>query len=271
MISIVIPAYNEEALLAQTLRAVREAAGGTGVPYEVIVVDDGSTDRTAEIGRANGARVVSVSLRQIGATRNAGAKVAAGDLLIFVDADTLVSADVLKGAVAAVGAGAVGGGSSALTDSNDPWWGPPVMAFASWLMRTAGWAAGCFLFVRADVFRAVGGFDEQYFASEEIHLSRAVKKHGRFVILRTPVITSGRKGRLFTARQVGWQFVRALWLPTLKRRERLGIWYGGEREKSGHEHSDDGGGRGPGAAGAAGGGRAGGAGNTRSRGPGGQL
>jgi glycosyltransferase involved in cell wall biosynthesis len=281
VISIIIPAYNEEALLVPTLRAVRESADATGVPYEVIVVDDGSTDRTAEIAKAGGARVVSVNLRQIGAARNAGAKVAAGDLLIFVDADTLVSAGVLRAAVAAVDAGAVGGGSAAQTDSNDPWWGPPAMVLASWLMRTARWAAGCFLFVRADVFRAVGGFDEQYFASEEIHLSRAVKKHGRFVILRELVTTSGRKGRLFTTRQFVWQFARALWPPTLKRRDRLEIWYGGEREKSGNEQSDDRDPRGPGAAAhlrqgsggqaAAGAGRADDPGNARSRGPGDQL
>jgi len=231
VISIIIPAYNEEALLAATLRALRAAADAVGEPYEIIVVDDASTDRTAEIGTAHGARVVGVNVRQIGAARNAGAEVAAGDLLMFVDADTLVPPEVLRGAVDAVRAGAVGGGSSARQDSNDPRWGPPLLAFASWLMRTAGWAAGCFMFVKADVFRRVGGFDERYFASEEIHLSRAVKTHGRFVILRTHVITSGRKGRLFTGRQFVWQFVRALWPGTLKRRDRLGIWYGGEREK----------------------------------------
>lgn len=231
MISIIIPAYNEEALLAGTLRAVRASADAVSVPYEIIVVDDGSTDRTAEIAREHGARVVGVNLRHIAAARNAGAKVAAGELLIFVDADTLVPPEVLRGAVAAFRAGAVGGGAGARQDSNDPRWGPPVFAFAAWLMRTAGWAAGCFMFVRADVFHRVGGFDERYFASEEIHLSRAVKKHGRFVILRQRVITSGRKGRLFTARQVLWQFLRALRPRTLKDRDRLEIWYGGQREK----------------------------------------
>jgi glycosyltransferase involved in cell wall biosynthesis len=271
VISIIIPAYNEEALLGQTLQAVRDSADATGVPYEVIVVDDGSTDRTADIARANGARVVSVHLRQIGAARNAGAKVAGGDLLIFVDADTLVTAEALKGAVATVNAGAVGGGASAQVDSNEPWWGPPLMAFACWLMRTAGWAAGCFIFVRADVFRLVGGFDEQYFASEEIHLSRAVKKHGRFVILRTHVITSGRKGRLFTGRQFAWQFAKGLWPSTLKRRDRLEIWYGGEREKSRNEQSDDRGAHGADAAGTTGAGRADDPGHAGSRDPGGQL
>jgi hypothetical protein len=100
-------------------------------------------------------------------------------------------------------------------------------------MRMAGWAAGCFLFARADVFRRVGGFDERYFASEEIHLSRALKKHGRLVILHDRVVTSGRKGRLFTARQVFMQFAMALVPGTLTRRDRLGMWYAGDREKDG--------------------------------------
>jgi glycosyltransferase involved in cell wall biosynthesis len=233
MISIVIPAYNEEALLDGTLAAARAAAETIGSPYEIIVVDDGSTDRTAEIARAHGARVVAVNLRHIAAARNAGAGVALGDLLVFIDADTLVPAHVLQRAVAAVRAGAVAGGAGARQDSNDPPWGPAVFGFAAWLMRTAGWAAGCFMFVRTDVFRRVGGFDERYFASEEIHLSRALKKHGRLVILRDKVITSGRKGRLFTGREVLAQFVTALWPANLKRRDRLGIWYGGQREKDG--------------------------------------
>jgi glycosyltransferase involved in cell wall biosynthesis len=232
VISIVVPAYNEEALLAATLHAVRASADAAALPYEVIVVDDGSTDRTAEIARAGGARVVAVNLRHIAAARNAGARAASGDLLVFVDADTLITPEVLRGAVAAIRAGAVGGGSAARVESNDPRWGPPLIAVASWLMRTAGWAAGCFVFVRTDVFQRVGGFDERYFASEEIHLSRAVKKHGPFVILREFVVTSGRKGRLFTAWQFVGQFAMALVPGTLTRRDRLGMWYAGDREKT---------------------------------------
>jgi glycosyltransferase involved in cell wall biosynthesis len=234
VISIVIPAYNEELMLAATLRALRDAGGALREPYELIVADDGSTDRTAAIAREHGARVVSVQLRNIGATRNAGARAATGDLLVFVDADTIVPPEVLIGAVAAVRErGAIGGGAGARPDSDDPAWGPAVLAFVSWLMRVCGWAAGCFVFVRRDVFERVGGFDERYFASEEIHLSRAVKRHGRFVILRQKVVTSSRKGRLFGKSAVLGQFARALLPGTLKRRDRLALWYGGDREKGG--------------------------------------
>ena len=229
--SIIIPAYNEEALLAATIRAVEAAMPALGVPAEIIVVDDGSTDRTAAIARQYGVRVVSVRLRHIAAARNAGAREATGDVLFFVDADTIVPQGILRSAADAIERGAVGGGAGAKQDTDDPRWAAVALAVATWIMRRLAWAAGCFVFVRRDVFERVGGFDERYFASEEIHLSRAVKKHGRFVILRDKVITSGRKARLFSRRAVFIQFAAAMWPSTLKRRDRLGFWYDGQREK----------------------------------------
>lgn len=109
-LSFVIPAYNEARLLGSTLRAIDAAARALRLTFELIVVDDASVDRTAEVARAHGARVIPVSFRQIAATRNAGARAAAGDWLVFVDADTIISEAVLREAVAALSAGAVGGG-----------------------------------------------------------------------------------------------------------------------------------------------------------------
>src|SRR5215468_6012534 len=106
MISFVIPAYNEELLLGRTLDALNDAAGALAQPYEVIVVDDASTDRTAAVARERAARVVVVNHRQIAATRNAGAREAAGEMLIFVDADTLVTQAAVRAAVAAMQRGA---------------------------------------------------------------------------------------------------------------------------------------------------------------------
>lgn len=235
MISFIIPAHNEEALIGATLRALRaavEAALGSREPYEIIVVDDASTDRTAAIAADLGAEVVHAQVRQIAAARNDGARRARGDRLVFVDADTIVPATTLQAAVCALDAGAVGGGGAIDVDPGPPAWGPPLMRAISWFMRMSGWAAGCFIFARRDVFERIGGFDERYFASEEIHLSRAMKRHGRFVILREAVVTSNRKARLLTPAQLAGQFIRAAWPGTLKKRERLPMWYGGHREKS---------------------------------------
>jgi glycosyltransferase involved in cell wall biosynthesis len=231
-VSFIIPAYNEELLLGATIRALRDGIAALGLPAEIIVVDDGSTDRTAEIAREHGARVVSVQLRHIAAARNAGGRAAAGELLIFVDADTCVPSDVLRDAVAAYDAGYVGGGAGARYVDGSPRWAVIVTALVIWIMRRTKWAAGCFVFARKDVFDRVGGFDERYFASEEIHFSRAVKKHGRFVMLPGSVITSARKARIFSARAALLQFLALLWPGSLKRRDRLGFWYDGQREKT---------------------------------------
>jgi glycosyltransferase involved in cell wall biosynthesis len=74
MISFVIPAHNEAALIGRTLAAVHESTRQLAEPSEVIVVDDASTDGTGEIARGHGARVVPVHFRRIAATRNAGGR-----------------------------------------------------------------------------------------------------------------------------------------------------------------------------------------------------
>ncbi len=225
VLSIVVPAHNEEVFIGRTLEAIHDAAEATGLAYEVIVVDDGSTDATAEIARRGGARVVSVVVRQIAAARNAGARVANGEMLVFVDADTIVQPQVFQEAVAAMREGAVGGGASAVFEANAPRWAHAAIGFAAWILRTAGWAAGCFFFVRRAPFERVGGFDERYFASEEIHLSRALKRLGRFVILPHAVLTSARKAEVYTMRHSLWLMLRMLWPGSLKRREGLDFWY----------------------------------------------
>jgi len=224
-VSIIIPAHNEEALLGRTLESLRTALAGIRDSSEIVVVDDSSTDRTAEIARAHGARVVRAEVHQIAAARNAGARAAAGAYLVFVDADTIVPPRVLGAAVDAMRAGAAGGGASAIFEPEAPPWAHRTIALVAWIMRIVQWAPGCFIFAERRAFERTGGFDERYFATEEIHLSRALKRLGVFVVLREPVVTSARKAEHYSMSHTFWLMLKMLWPGSLKRREGLEFWY----------------------------------------------
>jgi glycosyltransferase involved in cell wall biosynthesis len=229
MISFVVPAYNEELLLPATLRGLCGAAESLGEPCEIIVVDDGSSDRTAAVARENGARVVEVAHRQIAATRNSGARAAQGEFLIFVDADTLVDAPVVRAALQALREGAVGGGCDLRFDGRLPVWARIMVGSFRPLYRLGRLASGSFLFCTRQAFDAVGGFNEQMYAAEEAAMSRALRRQGRFVILRESVVTSGRKLRAYSA----WEIVRVLGRLAVqgsRKRQGLDIWYSARRQ-----------------------------------------
>jgi glycosyltransferase involved in cell wall biosynthesis len=226
-----VPAHNEERFLAATLVSMHAAAREIGDPYEIVVADDASTDATASIAEEGGARVVHVDHRKISATRNSGACAALADRLIFVDADTQVDAAVVRAALAALDAGAVAGGAAVRFSEGAPRWAAAMMALTVWFMRVARLAAGCFVFARRDAFEAAGGFDEAYYGAEEWLFSQALKKHGRFVVLREAVTTSPRK---FTSRSLGQVLRLMLQLALrgrrgLRDRRNMAFWYEDKR------------------------------------------
>lgn len=230
-ISFVIPAHNEERLLGRTLDAIERAGRALGEPFEVIVVDDASCDGTAEVARAHGISVISIQRRQIAATRNAGAREAAGDYLIFVDADTLVNEHAVREAFGVMRAGGVGGGSTVRFDGRVPLYGRIMAVAVLPIYRACGLAGGCFLFCTREAFEAVGGFDEALFAAEEVYLSRALRRLGRFVIVDGRVITSGRKLRTYSGRETLGILLRlALAGPkSVRKRDGLDLWYAERR------------------------------------------
>lgn len=234
MLSFIVPAYNEARFLGVTLTALHEATAGIEMPHEVIVVDDASTDDTAQIATAHGARVLAVEHRHIAATRNAGALVAQGDILIFVDADTCIDAVVLRAALDVLGRGAIGGGATIRLAGKPAWHERWMATFFTWALRQYKIAPGCFIFCTRAAFDAVQGFDETYYAAEDIAISRKLGALGSFVILRETVATSDRKLRTFAPGDYFGLLLRiaVFGRKVLHSRKDLKLWYEDRRNDS---------------------------------------
>ena len=232
MLSFIVPAHNEEHELPATLRSLRAAADGAGQNYEIIVVDDASTDTTAALARSEGARVIPVNFRQIAAVRNAGARAAQGEIFFFVDADTHISAEHVTAALQALENGCSGGSARVALDAEVPLWVRVFLRTFATIYFAANLGVGAFMFARRTTFEAVGGFDEQFFAGEEAYLTLALRKRGPFKILRTPIVTSARKVRMHPPRFVLAQsfFIFFGGKRALRRRHKLDLWYDGKRE-----------------------------------------
>ena len=232
MISFIVPAYNEEHELSDTLAAIREAASGATQPYEIIVVDDASTDATPKIASDADAKVIPINRRQIAAARNAGARAARGEYLFFVDADTRINRAHVSGGIAAL-EGYAGGGARVAMDGFVPLWGRMLLRGFASVYFGLNLGAGAFLFTTRRNFDVVGGFDEQYFAGEEVYFSLELKKLGGFKVLREPVVTSARKLRMYPAKDFLRKFFGVIFRGPrgVRSRAKLSLWYDGKREK----------------------------------------
>jgi glycosyltransferase involved in cell wall biosynthesis len=238
--SVVVPAFNEERLLAGSLAAMREAMHAfedAGWASELIVCDNNSSDRTAEIAREAGATVVFEPVNQIARARNAGAARASGDWLVFVDADSYPDRNLFMDVMQVIQEGrSVGGGATVAFEIEDI---AVRAALAGWnaLSRAAKWAAGSFIFCEAAAFRELGGFSESLYAAEEIDFSRRLKRLARrrgleiAILHRHPLRTSARKAQLYTKREHLAFMLKTLFLGgrTLRSREQCRVWYDGRR------------------------------------------
>lgn len=226
MISFILPAHNEEELLGRSLAALQAAAATLGEPYEVIVVDDSSTDRTPQIAAEHGAAVVHVGCRQIAGARNAGGRAATGELLFFIDADTMVTEPALRAAVRALRGGAIGGGACVRFDGDVPTYGFVLERLLRLVTPYISLAPGCFLYCWRKAFEQAGGFDERVYWSEEVWFARRLRGMGRFVVLREWVITSARKVRAHSALEMLGLGALLAWRGRAALGERHQFWYG---------------------------------------------
>jgi glycosyltransferase involved in cell wall biosynthesis len=188
MVSVIIPVLNGQDVIGRQLAALRDQA--SPVPWEIVVVDNGSTDRTAEVVRTEQERGGPVSIvlvhepeRGHVMARNAGAAAASGDLLLFCDADDEVSPGWITAMVAAAPSTDLLGGRIVNTSVNDD-----VMAQVlpnqrgEQLVRKWGWypfATTANFGIHADVLKAVGGFNPDYrMASGDVELCYRAQVQG---------------------------------------------------------------------------------------------
>jgi glycosyltransferase involved in cell wall biosynthesis len=232
VISFIVPAHNEETCLGRTLAAIRASADPLAQPYEIIVVNDASTDSTAEVARQNSARVIDVNHRQIAATRNSGARASTGDRLFFVDADTIINSRVVLAALRKMDSGAAGGGATVRFGDYVPMYARLLLLWMNVFMRFLSMTGGAFLFCSRPAFDAVGGFNERLYGAEDAAFCWALKREGRFVVLWSHVLTSGRRARGMGGLQMVGALVRMAFFPKmLTRRSGVGkVWYESNRE-----------------------------------------
>ena len=241
--SLIIPAWNEAEFLPDTLQSVNMAMQSLHASSEhrgeLIVVDNNSTDNTGEIAEAHGAIVVHEPHNQIARARNRGAAAAGGDALVFLDADSQCSAQLLEHVLDMLESGSVVGGGS-LIAPDKPISGTALRGLNLWntLASKAGLAAGCFVYCRKDAFTQVGGFDTRVYAGEEIFLSRALKKWGKrhSMVFRiatvAPVVTSVRKLDWYSPAQIVRQALLVLIPGAVYSKRLCKTWYGtGARDK----------------------------------------
>lgn len=181
LISLVIPAWNEERYLGRLLESIERARSAFSLgraAVEVIVADNGSTDATKQIARSFGCKVALAERRCIGAARNAGAALAAGKLLAFADADFQIDKQTLQFIARAMSTPGVLGGGTGLVMERTSWGIRATLGLIMPPLWALGYDGGAWFCRHAD-FLAVGGFDESLRAGEDLRFLRALRRLGR--------------------------------------------------------------------------------------------
>ncbi len=239
-ISVIVPAFNEEKLIVESLASVRKAMGAfaeKGWESELIVCDNNSTDRTAALVREGGATVVFEPVNQIARARNRGAEAATGDWLVFIDADSYPEKELFAKVSETIATGRFLFGGSTVRLQGHHLAAAFVTGLWNRISRATKYAAGSFIFCEAAAFRKIQGFDNNFFAGEEIDLSKRLKQLARktgkkaVILNQHPLLTSARKVDLYSAREHSRFIARAIYggTRTAKNREACYLWYDGRR------------------------------------------
>jgi glycosyltransferase involved in cell wall biosynthesis len=179
--SIVIPAYNEEQYLPRLLDSIEVARwnySGGPEAIEVIVADNDSSDRTAEVAAARGARVVTVKKRRIAAARNGGGRAAQAEIVCFIDGDSALHPQTFDAIDQAIKSGRYVAGSTGLTLERKSIGLMVTYCLAAPMVWISGMDAGV-IFCRREDFEAVGGYDESRLYAEDLLFLIALRRLGK--------------------------------------------------------------------------------------------
>jgi glycosyltransferase involved in cell wall biosynthesis len=208
MISVVIPAHNEAGYLPQTLDALQLQNYGW---YEVIVVANGCSDRTPEVARSLCHRLIVLSQKSLGIARNLGARMAKGEILVFLDADTILEPMTLRVIAEQFAQGFATGTIRGRPDSPDPryriLYGAKNMLHKLCLHPGSSGVIICW----KDDFVRAGGFDENLEVRENSHLMKRLLRFGRYKFIGdVSAVTSMRRYEQQGFRKLTWLWV-TLW------------------------------------------------------------
>jgi len=212
MISVIIPAHNEERYLDRTLKAL---AGQTYPKYEVIVVANGCTDRTEEVAAHRCDRLVMLSQKSLGVARNLGARLAGGDLLLFLDADTTLEPMALKLISQDFAAKHAVGTLKGRPDADQLRY-RLIYALKNFMHLSSlhAGSSGVIVCWRKQ-FMAIGGFDERLEVRENSELIQRLKFFGRYKYLgKVSATTSMRRYDQRGFAQMVWLWCK-LWFQSI--------------------------------------------------------
>jgi len=194
LVSVIIPTYNEEKYLPALINALNNQ---TYDNLELIVVDNASEDRTVEIARSTGATVIVNEEYNLSKSRNMGANVSTGSILVFIDADTIPESIAIEKTIEAIDNGYVL--VSINRCSSDDYVQNLLRVTIGWILPN-GQINGQFIGVTKEAFESVGGFDEtclpQEYCGEDVDFIQRVRQEypdGTTYLRTTYAGTSARR------------------------------------------------------------------------------
>ncbi len=229
-VSIIIPAKNEERMIGRCLESIRSLHAAPEM-YEIIVVDNGSSDKTILITQSYGAKVLSEPRGTIAFLRNIGAKYSTGNILAFLDADCLVADEWLTAALEEFKDEKVGAAGCNYSLQSRGTWVEETTEFSmkeKEARSETDWIQSGNLFIRREVFELVGGFDQNLRVCEDSDICYRIKDLGYKVISNEKIknyhlgFCKDLPGFFKKELWYGKDFVR-LFLKHLKRRRYLGV------------------------------------------------